>query len=306
VLAKAQSLATTSGEKITTVLMGDGTKSMAAGLAPYCDLVLAVDDQCLGCFNAEIYEKVLSEIICEMNPSITLMSHTSYGMELSAHLATAVNAALVTDCVNIEKTSGGFTALRKTYGGKVDCRVSMFGERFMATLRPGVFGAATPRSFTGKVRVYNFLFDELPKRKRFVKYLEKQASGVDITKADIIIDAGRGVKNENDLEILRELADTLGGVVACSRPIVDKGWMCHDRQIGTSGKVVRSRLLIAVGVSGAYQHLGGIEGCDTIVSINEDPNAPILSVADYAIVNDLYDVLPVLNKKIRDITGYEV
>jgi len=139
--------------------------------------------------------------------------------------------------------------------------------------------------------------------KKFIDYVLPPPGAIDITAADIIVAIGRGIKDQSNIPIAEELAKTLGGVLACSRPVVDKGWLPSDRQVGTSGKTVKPKLYIALGISGAFQHVLGMKNSDLIIAVNKDPNAPIFNVADYGIVDDLFKVVPVLTEKLKELKG---
>ena len=140
-----------------------------------------------------------------------------------------------------------------------------------------------------------------PALRRFVEYVEAAVGDVDITKSDVIIAVGRGIKEEENMALVEELAELLGGVVGCSRPVVDAGWLPKDRQVGSSGKTVKPKLYLAVGISGQFQHMSGMKAAETIVAINKDPKAPIFAAADYGIVGDLFKVVPALKEKIAEV-----
>jgi len=303
ILYLANRIGTASGSEVGVLVLGDAPHTFAEELSPFCDQVLTVADDRLVDFNSEYYQSALEQLITEKRPRLILMGHTSMGMELAPYLAASLGLPLVTDCLSIEEAENGYMAVRKMYAGKIDCKTSISAGQAVATIRPGVHPEASKKTAGAEIEACDVSLDDVSARKRFIGYITKPTAGVDIGKADILVSAGRGLQEQEDLELLEELAQVLGGVVSCSRPIVDKGWLPHGRQVGTSGKVVKAKLYLAVGISGAYQHLGGMESCHTIVSINEDPNAPILSVADYAIIEDLYDIVPKLTEKLKALNN---
>jgi len=187
------------------------------------------------------------------------------------------------------------------YGGKVNARVELHeAPSSIVTIRQAAFKAAEAKLKGEIVKVESPWTEEIAYRK-FIEYVEAAIGEVDITQADIIVAVGRGIKERENLPIAEELANSIGGVLACSRPIVDAGWLPKDRQVGSSGKTVKPKLYIAAGISGAFQHITGMKGADTIVAINKDPNAPIFNEADYGIVGDLFKVVPALKGKITEL-----
>jgi electron transfer flavoprotein alpha subunit len=187
------------------------------------------------------------------------------------------------------------------YGGKVNVKASLRkSDSYIVTLRPATFEVQEVKPLGGEIlEVPSPLKEDIP-YKKFVEYFEPPAGGVDITAADILVSVGRGIKDAENLPMVENLAKALGGVVSCSRPIVDKGWLPSDRQVGTSGKTVKPKLYLAVGISGAFQHVSGMKNSDIIVAINKDSKAPIFRAADYGVVEDLFKVVPVLTNKILE------
>lgn len=287
-----------SGE-ISAVLLGHEVYDLAEKLRGYAHNVLYIDDENLENFSSETYQRVLSWLIREKAPDLTLIGHTSFGMDLAPSLAAELDLPLVTDCVDLEFKHGKLTAVRQMYGGKVNANTSLKGDRYIATIRPATFQVGEPWLSGEIVEIGSPL--EVPiEYKKFVKYVEAEVGEVDITSAEAIIAVGRGIEDAENIPLVKELADEIGGVLACSRPIVDKGWLPKDRQVGTSGKTVKPKLYIAIGISGSFQHVGGISA-DTIIAINKDPKAPIFNVADYGIVDDLFKIVPVLKDKIKEL-----
>lgn len=298
-LTKAKSLSESTGSEVVAVILGKDIDGLASQLARCTDRVLVVKDERLENFVSDKYQEVLSGIIADNKPSLFLIAHTSFGMELAPFLAAKMDLPLVVNCIELEMSDNGIVANKQIYGGKLNCRGSFKGNQLIATFRPGIIHINVKEDARGEITEIPCIFKRSGSGKKFLEYIEQPAGEVDVTKADIIVSVGRGIKNKEDIKLAEDLARCLGGVVACSRPITDKRWLSQDRQVGTSGKTVNAKLYIALGISGAYQHLAGIASCNIIIAINEDPYAPILSMADYAIINDLYKIVPAITQKLQ-------
>jgi len=300
-LGAAKYLGKDMGATITAVLLGHDVDTYAEKLGSYADTVLVVDDPKLDYFNAEIYQKVLSKLISDKNPVVTLIGHTAFGMDLAPALAVELGLPLATDCIGIEVDGGKLFAIRQIYSGKVNAKVSFKGDRYMITIRSAAF-PVEEGTLSGEIVKESVAIEDVPYRK-FIGYEEAPAGEVDITQADYIIGIGRAIGDPENIPMVEELAEALGGVLACSRPVVDKNWLPKDRQVGSSGKIVKPKLYLALGISGAFQHVAGMKDSGLIVAINKDPKAPIFNVADYGIVNDLFKIVPVLKEKITELKG---
>jgi len=300
-LTKGRELSQKTNMDLTAVLLGHNVKEFAKRLADHAKRVLIVDDARLENFNAEAYQKVLSHLISERKPSLTLIGHTSFGIDLAPSLATELNVPLATDCIDVDFDGEKPIVVRQVYGGKVNVKASLrTSESYIVTLRPATFEAQEVEPLGGEtIEVPSPLKEDIP-YKRFIEYFEPPAGEVDITAADILVSVGRGIKDTENMSIVEKLAEALGGVLACSRPIVDKGWLPSDRQVGTSGKTVKPKLYIAVGISGAFQHVSGMKNSDLIIAINKDPKAPIFRAADYGVVEDLFKVVPTLTDRVLE------
>jgi len=300
-LTKGRELSQKKNLDLTAVLLGYNVKEFAKKLADQAKRVLIVDDARLENFNAEAYQKVLSHLISERKPSLTLIGHTAFGIDLAPSLATELNVPLATDCIDVDFEEEKLVVVRQVYGGKVNVKASLrTSENYIVTLRPATFEAQEAEPLGGEtIEVPSPLKEDIP-YKRFIEYFEPPAGEVDITAADILVSVGRGVKDAENMPMVEKLAKAIGGVVSCSRPIVDKGWLPSDRQVGTSGKTVKPKLYIAVGISGAFQHVSGMKNSDLIIAVNKDPKAPIFRAADYGVVEDLFKVVPILTNKILE------
>ncbi|HDM35940.1 MAG TPA: electron transfer flavoprotein subunit alpha/FixB family protein [Candidatus Syntrophoarchaeum butanivorans] len=300
-LSGARNLADKMGATVTAVLLGSGVNEMAEKLKSYANKVLVVDDPKLENFNAEIYQKVLSKLIKDHKPVVTLIGHTAFGMDLAPALAVELGLPLATDCIDLDAVDGRLVVTRQIYSGKVNAKVALKGDQFIATVRSGAF-SIEEGALNGEIVTESVTIEDVPYR-RFLGYEEAEVGEVDITQADYIVSVGRAIKDQENIPLVQELADVLGGVLACSRPVVDKNWLPKDRQVGSSGKIVKPKLYLAIGISGAFQHVAGMKDSGLIVAINKDPKAPIFNVADYGIVDDLFKVVPVLKEKIKEIKG---
>lgn len=287
--------------KLTAVLLGHNTDGLVKSLTNHAHRVMVVDHEVFGDFNAETYQLALAEIIKKENPFLTLIGNTAFGVDLCPALATHMGIPFATDCVGVEVVDKKMRVTRQLYDGKLNAHLYLREHpSYMLTLRSGSFPAEESRLTAEIVKTQSSVVSP-PDYKRFVEYIEAAVGDVDITKADVVVGVGRGIKEQANLSMIEEFAKTMGGVVACSRPIVDANWLPKDRQIGSSGKTVKPKLYIAVGISGAFQHISGIKNSDTIIAINKDPNAPIFNEADYGIVDDLFKVIPLLKNKIIEL-----
>lgn len=303
-LSKGMELAEKTNTELTAVLFGKNIKDHAKALAEYAKHVLIVEDARLENFNSDAYQIVLSHLIKERKPLLTLIGHTSFGVDLAPSLAVSLNAPLATDCIDLEYQNDTLTVTRQMYGGKVNAKATLSkAESYIITIRQATFPVQKKAAANGEtIEVPSPLTEEVT-TKRFIEYVPPPPGGVDITAAELLIGVGRGIKDVCNIPLVEDLAKALGGVLACSRPIVDKGWLPNDRQVGTSGKTVKPKLYLALGISGAFQHVLGMKSSALIISVNKDPNAPIFSVADYGVVDDLFKIVPSLKNKVYELKG---
>ena len=302
-LTKAHELAEKTNKDLTAIILGKDIKEQAKALAEYAKTVIIVQDPKLENFNSEAYKKILTQLITEHKPSLVLMGHTSYGIELAPRLAAALNTPLATDIIDLTLENDTLTVTRQMYGGKVNVKATMRkAETYMATIRQATFTPKKPEPpANGQITETPSPLTEEITEKHFIQYILPPPGGVDITAAEKLVGVGRGIKDQTNIPALEDLAKTLGAVLSCSRPIVDKGWLPSDRQVGSSGKTVKPKLYLAMGISGAFQHILGMKGSDLIIAVNKDPKAPIFSFADYAIVEDLFKILPSLKNKVNEL-----
>jgi electron transfer flavoprotein alpha subunit len=299
-LGAADKLATQRGAALTAALLGKGVKNFAEELATRTPKVLVVEDERLENFNAALYQKALSSLLSKYHPALTLVGHTAFGMDLAPSLSVEMSFPLVTDCIDLSLEGNQLKAIRSIYGGKVNAKVSLKeSQGYIATIRPGVFSAKAPGDKKGGIVVEPSPLQEGFDAKKFLKYIEAPLTGEDITQAEIIVAIGQGIGGPEHIPMMEEVAKNLGGVIACSRPVVDRNWLPKERQVGISGKTVKPKVYLAIGISGAFQHVTAMQGSETIIAINKDPRAPIFGVADYGIVDDFQNVLPVLKEKTK-------
>lgn len=305
VLTKGKEIAEKTNAKLAVLILGKDVKEKAKTLPEYVNRVLVVEDFKLENFNSDAWIKILSNIIMEQMPLLTMMGHTSYGMECAPRLAASLGIPIATDCIDLDFEDENLVVMRQMYGGKVNVRAILKkAKSYMVTVRPGVFIARKPKiPFNGEVIEKQSLLTEEVTTKRFVEYVFPPPGEVDITVAEKLVGIGRGIKDQANMPMMEEFAKAIGAVLASTRPIIDKGWLPSDRQVGSSGKTVKPKLYFAVGISGAFQHILGMKNSDLIITINKDPKAPIFNFSDYGIVEDLFKIVPELTKRINELKG---
>ncbi len=296
------------GEKIAqergissiAVLLGHGVKDLTEELALRASKVLVVEDEKLENFNPLPYQKTLSGLYSKYQPFLTLIGHTAFGMDLAPRVSVELGLPLATDCIGLSTEGTRLKATRSIYGGKVQASVSLReSPGYLATIRPGTFPARAPAEKKGGIVIEPSPLGESFDSRKFLEYFEAPLTGEDITQAEIIVSVGQGIGGPENIPLAEEVAKNLGGVLACSRPVVDRNWLPKERQVGISGKTVKPKVYVAIGISGAFQHVTAMQGSDTIIAINKDPRAPIFSVAHYGIVDDFQNILPVLRDKTK-------
>ena len=303
-LTKGHELAEGLGVDLVAVLLGHGVDGMAEELTKWANKVLYVDDPLLKDFNADAYQAVLAHLIREREPILTMIGHTAYGVDVAPSLAIQLGLPIATDCLDICFEDGRLYVVRQVYGGKVNVRARLKeAKSYIVTVRQAAFQPGEYGPLGGQIERVESPLKEAPKGRRFLEIITPPPGAVDITAADVIVSVGRGIRDKENLPMIEELAELLGGVVACSRPIVDKGWLPKDRQVGSSGKTVKPKLYLAIGISGAFQHVVGMKDSELIIAINKDPKAPIFRFSDYGIVDDLFKVVPELIKQLKEMKG---
>lgn len=258
------------------------------------------DNEALAYPNAEAIRKLLVAVLPA--EAVVLVPHDTFGMDLAPGLSIKLNSVFVSDAAGFEGLDGdNLKVIRQEYSGQVSTHLmANISAGAVINVRPGVFQPDESKSATGQVIDKSSEIGELTVGRRFLEVVEAEAGDVDITKEDILVSVGRGIEDQDNIEIAQELAEVVGGVVSCSRPIVDAKWLEKPRQVGTSGQTVKPKVYMALGISGSFQHLGGIKGNPFIVAVNKNPKAPIFQIADVGVVEDLLDFVPVLTEKIQE------
>lgn len=297
-LGRAAGLARQAGGRVVAILLGKGVDDLATTLAGHCDIVWHVESD--GHLGSPASQRMLTDLLRERRPALLMIAQSAQGAELAPALAVAGGLSLITDIVRLDCADGAFRATRQFYQGKVNGEYVLDDTAaHVVTVREGSFEAAAPTGAPAPVERLAVAAEADDGSKRLLDHVEAEISAVDITRSSILIAVGRGIKEEKNLKMIEDLAAALKAEVCGSRAAVDAGWISAERQVGITGKAVKPRLYIAIGISGAFQHLAGIRGAKTIVAINKDPNAPIFSVADVAIVDDLFKVVPKLTETIN-------
>lgn len=314
-IGKGKDLAKDLNTDVTAVLIGSDVKGLADELAAYgADKVIVVDDPELKDYRTEPYTHALASVIQEYKPEIMLVGATAIGRDLGPRVSARIHTGLTADCTQLEigdfpinpipgkeQLHNQLLMTRPAFGGNTIATIACPNHRpQMATVRPGVMQKA-PKIEGAKAEVIEFNPGFTPDNK-YVEILEvvKAVSDtVDIMDAKILVSGGRGVGSAENFKMLQDLADVLGGTVSCSRAVVDSGWMPKDLQVGQTGKTVRPNVYFAIGISGAIQHVAGMEESDIIIAINKDDTAPIFDVADYGIVGDLNKIVPALTESLK-------
>lgn len=302
-LGKGRELADKLKENLECVILGNEMMREAKQIAAYSvDKVYLYESPVLATFRDDPYVDILSDLVEEIKPSVFLIGATPIGRSLAPRLATRLGTGLTADCTGLDiDPEGNLIQTRPAFGGNVMARIITPNHRpQMATVRYKVMKRAEKVPGQMGEIIVKQVKEDLTDRTKIRKAL-KVSEEMSITEADIIVSGGKGLGNPEGFKLMHELADTLGAAVGASRAVVDDGWIEYKHQVGLSGKTVRPRLYIACGISGAVQHLAGMQTSDVIVAINKDPSAPIFRVADYGIVGDLYEIVPELIGQVRSL-----
>jgi electron transfer flavoprotein alpha subunit len=291
------------GAAVTAIVTGSGADcdKVADEVAATYPKVFKYSNDALAYPNAEVVRKLLVNVLPA--DAIILIPHDTFGMDLGPGLSIKLDSAFVSDVVDIEGADGGtLKAIRQEYSGMVSTHVSAdISAGAVINVRPGAFAPDESKSAGGSVEDESGDAGDLSAKRTFLEIVEAEVGDVDITKEDVLVSVGRGIEDEENIEIAQELADAMGAVVSCSRPIVDAKWLEKSRQVGTSGQTVKPKVYLACGISGSFQHMGGIKGSPFIVAINKNVKAPIFQVADVGIEADILEFLPELSEAIEEL-----
>jgi electron transfer flavoprotein alpha subunit len=300
-LAAAQQLAKELNTTASAAVVGQGVGALAGELgSKQLEKVYAVEHDLLKDYTPDAYAAALRQLVESAKPSLVLFPHTYQVRDFLPKLATALDRVAVSDVVGHRVENGAPVLVRQLFQGKVnvDVRFATDGPNF-ASLQAGAYRADLLAAGTAPVETFAPQLAAGQVRTKPMELFRESARAVDLGAAEIIVSVGRGIKEAENIPLVQKLAEALGAELAASRPICDAGWLPMERQVGSSGQTVAPKLYLAVGISGAIQHLVGMKGSRTVVAINKDPNAPILEIADYAIVGDLFQVVPELTAAVQ-------
>jgi electron transfer flavoprotein alpha subunit len=289
------------GAAVTAIVAGTGAELAAVcdEVAPAYSEVWKLDHADLAYPNAEVVRKALTAVVPQ--GSIVLVAHEHFGMDLAPGLSIKLAGAYLSDAVDIEGMDGDLLkAVRQEYTGQVSTHVTCnLSAGAVISVRPGAF-AAEEAAAGGQVVDKSGDLGDLASGRKFLEIVQAETGDVDITQSEVLVGVGRGIEDEDNIEIINELAEAMGADVACSRPIVDAKWLDKSRQIGTSGLTVKPKVYLALGISGSFQHVGGIKGNPFIVAVNKNAKAPIFQIADVGVVADILEFVPELTEKISE------
>jgi electron transfer flavoprotein alpha subunit len=282
------------------VVLGSGVRDLANHLAGYTLDVILAESPFLAEYAGDSYVQAVRGIVESNAPRIVLVAHTSQGYDFAPALAGAMDLPLVTNCLAVDFAGDRLVATRRLLNEKVQAQVEIRSERpIVVTMRPGAEKPMAPSGGTRTVTAVPVTIDPSKVREKFVRLERPQVEDIDLSGADIIVSAGRGIQKKENLALIEEFAKTIGGVVGASRPLTDMDWLPKTRQVGQSGKTVRPKLYVACGISGAMQHVAGMKDASLIVAINTDPTAPIFEIAHVGFVADVLKLLPATLKELK-------
>jgi len=306
-IAGAQAIAAETGWTLEAAVAGSSVGEIAKEVAgKKLAKVYAVESAKLEPYTPDGFVAALKQFIGQRAPRLVLMPHTYQVRDFAPQLATAMGRTLISDCIGFRKDGNGLLFTRQMFQGKFAADVALAGDPpHFATFQTGAFRAdkAEAGAVVAAVETVNVEIGEGVIRTRPEAPFKQAKQAVDLTQAEIIVAVGRGIKEQKNIELAKQLADALGGELAASRPICDSGWLPMDRQIGSSGQTVAPKLYLALGISGAIQHIVGMKGSRTIVAVNKDAEAPIFEVADFGVVGNLFDIVPPLIEEVKKAKG---
>jgi len=306
-LTGAQAIARDTGWPLEAAVVGSGVGEIAKEVAgKKVAKVYDLESPQLAAYTPDAFVAALKPLIADKKPTLVLMPHTYQVRDFAPKLATSLGRALVSDCTGYKKEGDKLLFVRQMFQGKFSADVAFGGEPpYFATFQTGAFRGDQVETGASAAPVETVQADVPASalRNKPGEVFKEAKQAVDLTQAEIIVSIGRGIKEEKNIALARQLADALGGEIAASRPICDAGWLPMDRQIGSSGQTVAPKLYVALGISGAIQHIVGMKGSRTIIAVNKDSEAPIFEVADIGIVGNLFEVIPPLVEEIKKAKG---
>jgi electron transfer flavoprotein alpha subunit len=302
-LSAGQALAAETGWTLEAAVVGSGVANLANEIAgKKVAKVYAIESPKLEPYTPDAFTAGLKPFLQSKQPSLVLMPHTYQVRDFVPKLATAMQRSAISDCVGYKKEGDKLSFTRQMFQGKLAADVSFTcGPPWFVTFQNGAFRGdrVEPGTSAAPVEILRVEIADDVTRNRPQEVFKEAKQAVDLTQAEIIVSVGRGIKEQKNIELAKQLAEALGGELAASRPICDSGWLPMDRQIGSSGQTVAPKLYLALGISGAIQHIVGMKGARTIIAINKDSEAPIFEIADYAVVGNLFDIVPPLIEEVK-------
>jgi len=304
-IGEGRKLADKLDQDLCVLLLGSQLTDKAEKLIDYSvDKVYLIDDQDLETYNDEYYSAVMTDIIAKYKPSIILLGATAIGRSLGPRVAARIKTGLTADCtgLDIDKETGNLLQTRPAFGGNIMATIVCKNHRpQMATVRPGVMKPESLKSgYQGELIKCNFDLNQISLKTEVLEIVKRLGEGIKINEAEVIVSGGRGLGSANNFKVIEDLAAVLGGAVGASRAAVDNGWIAQYHQVGQTGTAVSPRIYIACGISGAVQHMVGMKSSDIIIAINKDPEAPIFKYATYGLVGDLFEIIPLMIKQLKD------
>ena len=306
-IAAGQAIAAETGWTLEAAVLGDGVSAIATEIAgKKVSKVYDLESPALNPYTPDAFSAGLKQFLSTNQPRLILMPHTYQVRDFVPKLATAMGRAVISDCVGFRKDGDKLLFTRQMFQGKFAADVSFTGDApWFVTFQNGAFRGDKVEAGSVAAPIEKVTLD-IPAniiRNQPQEIFKEAKQAVDLTQAEIIVSVGRGIKEQKNIEIAKQLADVLGGEIAASRPICDSGWLPMDRQIGSSGQTVAPKLYLALGISGAIQHIVGMKGARSIVAINKDHEAPIFEIADVAVVGNLFDIVPALIDEVKRAKG---
>jgi electron transfer flavoprotein alpha subunit len=306
-IAAGQAIAAETGWPLEAAVLGSGVSSIASEVAgKKLNKVYDLESPALNPYTPDAFSAGLKQFLSNSRPRLVLMPHTYQVRDFVPKLATAMQRAVISDCIGFRKDGDKLLFTRQMFQGKFAADVSCTGDApWFVTFQNGAFRGdkAEAAASAAPVEAVNLDIPANVVRTKPQEAFKEAKQAVDLTQAEIIVSVGRGIKEQKNIEIAKQLADALGGEIAASRPICDSGWLPMDRQIGSSGQTVAPKLYLALGISGAIQHIVGMKGARSVVAINKDHEAPIFEIADVAVVGNLFDIVPPLTEEVKKAKG---
>ena len=302
-ITAAQSIGKELGMTVSAVIPCDKDCSLAQDIAQYdLEKVIVAKNEKLGTYTPDAYADAWEQVIKSVEPKYVVMSHTYQVRDFAPKVAARLGREVVGDCIRYKAENGKLVLTRRIFLGKLDADLTIGGDApYFVTFQSGAFRGDNAAKGTAAVETMNVTVGDI--RMTPEEPFQEAKASVDLTKSEIIVAVGRGIKSQENIAIAQQLADVLGADLAASRPICDSDWLPIDRQIGSSGQTVAPKLYIALGISGAIQHIVGMKNAGTIVAVNKDAEAPIFDLADYGIVGDLFEAVPVMIEEVKKAKG---